>query len=341
MRRGLLLGLWLGLAVAATAATRIELTWPTPHPAWTDGQGDEHWLQHAGSGNAESGGYGGVRSSGTQFHEGIDIQPVARDSRGVPTDVVMAAMSGVVRHVSTTPGNSSYGRYVVLEHPNETPALYTLYAHLARVEAGLRPGDAVARGQTIGVMGHSAGGYSIPRSRAHLHFEMGLMVTRDFQAWYDRQGYSSRNVHGNWNGMNLMGIDPLAFFNEWRAGRLETAADYFKGMETAVKVRIAARRMPDFVARYPALVTKPLPMGLVPGWEISFHWTGLPFAWTPLTGQEVLGFPLDEPRIVDVNVPINWQQRSKSLAVSRRGAWVIGKDLATVLQQLFALPKPR
>ena len=190
-------------------------------------------------------------------------------------------------------------------------------------------------------MGHSAGGYTIPRSRAHLHFELGLMVTRDFQAWYDRQGYRSRNVHGNWNGMNLMGIDPLAFFNEWRAHRLETASDYFRGMESAVKVRIAARRMPDFVARYPALLTKPLPMGLVPGWEISFHWTGLPFAWTPLTDREVAGLSLDEPRIVDVNVPITWQQRSKSLAVSRRGAWIVGRDLATVLQQLFALPKSR
>jgi hypothetical protein len=332
------LGLGLGLLAAARGAERLQLSWPTPSRAWAEGQPVAQWLQHAGSGSPASGGYGGVRGNGTQFHEGLDIRPVVRDRRGEPIDQVMAAMSGVVRHINTVAGNSSYGRYVVLEHPDETPAVYTLYAHLARVAPGLRVGAGIGRGAVIGVMGHSSGGYTIPRDRAHLHFEIGLMLTRDFQTWYDRQRFGSRNEHGAWNGMNLMGIDPLEFFNEWQAGRIAAAGDYFARMETAVRVRIAARRLPDFVTRYPALMTAPLPMGgLVPGWEVRFHWSGLPFAWTPLTTAEVAGWPLDQPRIVEVNPAITRQQRSRALAVLRRGEWQVGKDLATVLEQLFGL----
>jgi hypothetical protein len=42
-------------------------------------------------------------------------------------------------------------------------------------------------------------------------------------------------------------------------------------------------------------------------------------------------------RIIEVNQAEERLQRSKSLAVSRKGAWVAGSDLETVLQQLFGL----
>mgnify|MGYP003334059019 CR=1 FL=1 len=61
-------------------------------------------------------------------------------------------------------------------------------------------------------MGHSSGGYMIPAARAHLHFEVGLAITSDFQGWYDHRRFGSRNEHGMWNGMNLVGVDPVAFF---------------------------------------------------------------------------------------------------------------------------------
>ncbi len=137
-----------------------------------------------------------MRSGGAQFHEGIDIKCISRDRRGEPTDSVFAAMAGIVRHISTSAGDSSYGRYIVLEHPEQTPAIYTLYAHLAHIAPGLKVGDQVTRGQVIGTMGHSSGGYIIPRDRAHLHFEMGVMVTRDFASWYATKKSGSANDHG-------------------------------------------------------------------------------------------------------------------------------------------------
>lgn len=326
------------LGLSARGADRLTLVWPTPSPAWAEGRPPSQWLQHAGSGDPASGGFGGVRSGGTHFHEGIDIRPAARDRRGEPLDDVYAAMPGVVRHVCVTAGGSGYGRYVVLEHPEMTPAVYTLYAHLARVAPGLRVGDRVAGKQVLGVMGHSSGGYMIPVDRSHLHFEVGVMVTREFEAWYQRRRFGSRNEHGVWNGLNLMGLDPLSFYEEFRAGRLASVQDFFARMETAAKVRIATYRVPDFVARYPSLVTRQMTAGaLAAGWEIRFNWTGVPFAWTPLGAAEVVGLPAEQPRIVDVNAELLRRQRSKSIAVQRRGGWVPGKDLETVLQQLFGL----
>ena len=325
------------LGVAHGAEGRFELVWPTPSPAWAEGRPPSQWLQHAGTGDPASGGFGGVRSGGAKFHEGIDIKPLARDRRGEPLDEIFAAMPGVVRYISTAAGESSYGRYVVLEHPGATPPVYTLYAHLAKIAPGLRVGASVAAGATLGTMGHSAGGYMIPRDRSHLHFEIGVAVTRNFQAWYDRRKFGSRNEHGMWNGMNLLGIDPLAFYEDWRAKRIATVQDFFDRMPTVVRLRIATYRVPDFISRYPSLLRKPMPLGVVAGWEIQFNWTGLPFAWTPLTGSDVAGLPREQPRIIEVDADIERRERSKSLAVSRRGQWIVGKDLETVLQQLFGL----
>jgi peptidoglycan LD-endopeptidase LytH len=329
--------LFFGLlaAVAGRAAERLELVWPTPNTAWAQGRPIGEYLQDTGSGEPESGAFGGVRSSGTQFHEGIDIKCVARDRRGEPLDSVFAAMSGVVRYINPSAGDSSYGRYVVLEHPEAAPGVYTLYAHLARIAPGLREGVMVGRGQTIGTMGHSSGGYSIPKERSHLHFEIGVAVARNFQTWYDRKKFGSRNEHGMWNGMNLMGIDPLAFFNDWRARRIDTMQDFFARMETVVRLRVATHRVPDFVVRYPALLTKEPSLGLVSGWEIRFNWTGIPFSWTPLTALEAAGLPPEQPRILEVSAQIEQRERSKSLAVARKGGWVVGRDLDTVLEQLF------
>jgi len=333
--QGVMLGTALLGAVRGVAADKIEFTWPTPNPAWAEGRPISEFLQQAGSGDPESGGFGGVRSGGSQFHEGIDIKCVRRDRRGEPMDNVFAAMDGVVRHINGTAGESNYGRYLVLEHPDQTPGVYTLYAHLARIAPGLREGENVTRGQVIGLMGHSSSG-KIPRDRAHLHFEIGLMVTREFQLWYNARKFGSPNEQGLWNGMNLMGFDPLDFLNRWRAGQVRSFQEYLSQVEPAVRLRVATTRVPDFVLRYPALLTRPLPMA-VSGWEIAFDWTGMPVRWTPLTGPEAIGLPAGQPRILDVNAELVRRERSRILVVSRRGGWVVAHDLDTVLEQLFGL----
>ncbi len=318
------------------AAERTDIIWPTPNTAWAEGKALGTYVQHAGSGDPESGCFGDVRSGGTQFHEGIDMKALKRDRSGEPIDDVSAAMSGIVRYVNSSAGDSSYGRYIVIEHPNESPAVYTLYAHLSRIGSGIRAGTSVQRGQVIATMGHSSGGYMIPKDRAHLHFEMGVMITKDFQSWYERKRFGGRNDHGAWNGMNLVGFDPLDFLNDWRTHKVNTVHDYFVQMKPLARIRIATAKIPDFIQRYSSLLTKPMPLALA-GWEIKCDWTGLPFAWTPLSGTEVLGLQPNEPTVVEANAELEKQHRSKSVVVPRRGSWVIGKDLETILQQMFGI----
>jgi peptidoglycan LD-endopeptidase LytH len=325
-----------GMLALTAQAQPLELSWPTPHPAWAAGKPISAFLQDTGTGDPKSGSFGGVRTNGRQFHEGLDIKALQHDRHGEPADPVFAAMDGVVRYVNAVAGNSSYGRYVVVEHPSQSPAVYTLYAHLAKIEPGIRAGVAVRHGQTIALMGRSASGYAIPKQRAHVHFEIGLYLTRDFQSWYNWKKFGSRNEHGVYNGMNLMGIDPLDFFNAHRTRRINNVRDYFNQLSPVVKVRIATRQRPDFVDRYPGLVTKHLPM-LIAGWEVEFTWTGLPFRWTPLDAADVQGMRNNEVKILSVDTGADTRDKSKRLAISRRGQWIMADDLQTVMQLLFGL----
>jgi hypothetical protein len=226
----------------------------------------------------------------------------------------------------------------VIEHPDQTPAVYTLYAHLARVEPGIRPGVPVKRGQEIATMGRSASGSAIPKERSHLHFEIGLVATtQSFNAWYAGKGFGSPNEQGAYNGMNLLGIDPQDFLREWRRQRVDNVQQYLDRLRAVVKVRIATSRTPDFITRYPSLLRKPMPMGLVAGWEVECNATGLPFAWRPLTAPELGGQRAGTAQIISADTALLRAGRCKSLARPVRGGFAIGSDLAMVLQLVFGL----
>ena len=323
--------------VNLAAAQRIDFVWPTPNPAWEQGRGPEAWAQPTVSGDPESGLFGCVRSGGTQFHEGLDIRPVSRDGRGEPADKIVAAMTGIVRHVNPKAGESNYGRYLVIEHPGVKPAVYTLYAHLAKIEPGIAPGVSVKAGQVIATMGHTGGGGNIPRDRAHLHFEIGLMVSEEFNSWYAWKKFGSPNEQGLWNGMNLMGFDPLDFLHEWRAKKVDDFQQYLDRLRPIVRLRVATNRTPDFIRRYPALLRKPVPLGFVAGWEVDCNLTGLPFAWTPLSAAEVAGMRPDSVQIVSVEEAAVRAYRCKSLARKHGSGYVPGTDLNEMLQQVFGL----
>jgi murein DD-endopeptidase MepM/ murein hydrolase activator NlpD len=330
----------LGLLLAGSAsAQRIEFSWPTPNRAWEQGRDYSAWVQPTVSGEPESGLFGCVRSGGAQFHEGLDIRAISHDRHGEATDPITAAMDGVVRHVNASPGNSNYGRYIVIEHPDQTPAVYTLYAHLARIEPGIRPGVPVKRGQEIATMGRSASGSAIPKERSHLHFEIGLIATtQTFDAWYAWKKFGSANEHGPYNGMNLLGLDPQDFLREWRRKHVDNVQQYLDRLRGVVKVRVATNRTPDFITRYPSLLRKPMPLGLVAGWEVECNATGLPFAWTPLTAAELGGQRAGTAQIISADGALLRASHCKSIARSvRGGSYTVGSDLAMVLQLVFGI----
>jgi len=263
MRKGLLL-LLSAVSLPAAEIKDPTLVWPTPHPGFSKGESFASWVQPTVSGDPLSGLFGCVRNDGRRFHEGLDITPYLKRERGEATD----------------------GRYVVIEHDQLHPRFITLYAHLKEVRDDLKVGARVPGGTRIGTMGRSAGGYHIPRSRAHLHFEMGLLLTEDFQTWYDAQRFGSPNRHSLYNGMNLVGWDPLDYYEKHRDGRVSHSLDYLGTLAPGFAVQVRSSVVPDFVRRYPELLTR-FPDARTAGWTIVFTGWGLPVRFTPQTAGEL------------------------------------------------------
>lgn len=324
--------LLLGFVGAAKAAEPIQIVWPTPNPAYAQGLGAENYVQPTVSGRVESGFFGCVRNSGTRFHEGVDLKPVTRDRQGEATDPVYSVMPGVVLHVNQVAGNSGYGRYIVVEHRHVDPPVITLYAHLSKIGEEIRAGAELKAGQTIGIMGRSAGGYTIPKERAHVHFEIGFWVSERFQSWYEWKKFGSKNTHGPWNGMNIIGIDPLDFYDRFRDGTATDFHSYLTQLPVAFTVRVKSDRIPDFVQRYPSLARGPMPIKGPRGWEIDFTSSGLPKTWRALAAAPE---QKERVRVIEHDPAVIALHRCRNAVRVQNGRATIGSQAEQTLQLLF------
>lgn len=278
MTRGRYQRLLLLCLCAASAAPATEVVWPTSMDRSLL-RSPEDYLQPTESRRLESGAFGMVRDDGHRFHEGLDIRPAGRTKTGEPTDLVFSAMEGVVAYVNPRL-NGAYGRYVVMLHPRAEVPVYTLYAHLASLQPGLKAGQTLAAGKVLGVMGHSSTSETaIPKERAHLHFEVGLMLSERFQAWYDADADNRGvpNHHGLFNGQNLIGFDPTLLLARSSADVRALLRD----QPVALAITLRPKRTPDFLTRYPALL-KGGDSATAAGWYVEFSWQGMPIGWTAL-----------------------------------------------------------
>ena len=264
---------------------QANLVWPTPNKAFNEGYSIDTFVQSTASGRIESGLFGCVRNQGRRFHEGLDLSPTMYDSQGEAKDPIYAISPGVVVYINSEANSSSYGCYIILEHNEQGLTYFSLYAHISRFSNGIEVGDYIKSGQVIGILGRSAN-YEIPKSRAHLHLEIGFKLTDHFQDWYDRQGFNSLNYHGNWNGMNLVGIDPLALFTAFRDGQVSSIKDYINNLTVSARIRIFTNSIPDFVRKHSALVTHSNLDRKVIAWDVAFSPYGLPKQWTPRFADE-------------------------------------------------------
>jgi len=311
------------------------LIWPTPNPAFQRGEPIEKFVQPTSSGRVESGLFGCVRNDGAKFHEGLDLFPVKRNARGEALDPVYAILPGRVVHISRTSGHSSYGRYLVVQHDAQTPAFHSLYAHMASIDSALEVGSRVQSGTELGVMGRSATGYSIPRSRSHLHLEIGFRLSANFQQWYDRQSFSNKNRHGNWNGMNLVSVDPLEFYEGMRDGRIVSLHDYLRRLPVAARIRVHSPKVPDFVRDYPALLTRDYSEGMVVAWDIAFTQFGVPKEWTPRFSDEGLVGNPGEVRVLTYSPKLLEAQSCRRILRLGGRVPTIAPGTVTIIKKLF------
>ena len=315
-----------------------EFYWPTPDLSFSKGDLYPNFIMPTIIEKPYSGLFGLVRSNGRQFHEGIDIRATQFDSKGEALDAIFATMEGRVVYSSKIAGNSSYGRYLVLEHERTNPKVYSLYAHLKTIDPNIKVGQWIEGGTVLGRMGRSAGGYKIPKSRAHLHFEIGVRLTDSFHLFYNRMRYKTKNQHGVWNGMNLVGINALEYFMMRRKKWVGDLNDYFSTLPTAAVVRLKTGKVPDFVKRYPSFLKLPLKEDSVVGWEIEFTWFGLPKSWKSLTGKGTSSNRVSYVELIDFEK----KQLAKALGrkvLHKNGNKIeLGKQIKRSLEILFEVP---
>lgn len=331
MRMVFCIAAWLAAQVVANAQ---ELVWPTPRPALEQGRPYADYIQPTESGTTESGMFGCVRTSGRQFHEGLDLRPLNRDRRGEATDPVVAIGPGVVRHVNAVSGLSNYGRYVVVEHTEFSPAVISLYAHLGAVSSGVQVGSRVEAGTQLGIMGRSAS-TGIPRERAHLHLEIGFWLGRGFLTWYAGQKFPSKNEHGLFNGMNVVSLDFLDYMEQRRRGGVGDLREYLQTLPTAATVVVKSRAVPDFVQRYPELIQAAPPASGIAGWRIEFSWFGVPKAWWPLDAAEAAAVQGAGTIVVFHDRAILDRHPCQSVIRTRGGGVSPGNKMQDVLDIIF------
>lgn len=326
------IGLFI-FTVCGIATGKLNLHWPTGNPPLDMRDSFYSLLQPTASNEIQSGNFGCVRSKGAQFHEGIDLKSFSRDARGESTDPVRSILPGKVVYAHGQSNKSTLGSYVVIEHSDGEMTFLSLYAHLRSIERGIVRGSRVAAGQKIATMGRSAS-YTIPRHRAHLHFEISLLLTDRFQSWYDWKEFPDANLHGIYNGINLKGIDPVAFFEELHWGNGRGLRSVLEKQATAFSIAVGTRQVPDFLRRYPALLNGSIPKRGLAGWKIDFTWYGVPKKWTPLvfngslTTNGKVALQSYDSRLISSN-------RCKKLVRFRNGKPTIGPELESILQLLF------
>ena len=311
----------------------FQLSWPTPNPAFAKGMGYSAFLQKTGPDKEfTSGAFGCVRNNGYKFHEGLDLYPVRRDTKGRAQDSIYAAMDGIVSYINNVSANSAYGKYMVLEHHKIKPKLYSLYGHLAEIDPKIKLGTEVKVAQEIGKMGNSAS-YRIPLNRSHLHFEIGLRLTGNFQKWYNSKRFSTPNRHGNYSGFNLVGLDPLPFYSKYAAKGYKSPFDYIKSLPEEAKIRVKTKKIPDFAKRYPSLCKFSSQGKIWNGWECIFGPYGL-----PTTLQQTDKCIADVPQIQIVSYDTGLQNRMCRRIVEKKdGTLFPAEQMKIYIELLFGI----
>ena len=263
---------------------------PTSNRALFEPGGEEKFFVGTVGKPWTSGCFGCVRSDGWQMHEGLDIRCVQRDKRGEPIDPVLAVADGTVCYINKRPSLSNYGNYIVLRHVIDGIPIYSLYAHLREIQAGLAPSQLVKAGDQIAVMGHTTNTREgISKDRAHVHFELNLLVNDDFATWFKKHLPGERNDHGIWNGQNMLGLDPkLVLLGEHQQGGRFNLADFIHSQTTLCRVIVRKTDFP-WLKRYAAL-TRPNPVAKnegIAGYEIAFNYCGIPFEVIPRAESEI------------------------------------------------------
>ena len=269
------------------------------------------------------------------MHEGLDIRCLQRDKRGEPTDPVMATADGTVAYINAKPSLSNFGNYVILRHSVDGLEIYSTYAHLREIRRDLKAGDSVKSGETIGIMGHTANTrQGISKERAHVHFELNLLINDRFPAWYKKKFPGQRNDHGPWNGQNLVGLDPRRVLLEANGSGTKFSLLHLVRNQTELcRVFVRATNFP-WLKRYAQLVRsnpKAEKEG-VAGFEIALNFNAVAFELIPRAASEIPGKA--KFQLLSVNDDEQTRNPCRRLVAKRGARWELTSHGRNTLELL-------
>lgn len=316
----------LSLLGAATVSSQ-PFQLPTANRAIFEPSNEENYFVGTVGKPWVSGTFGCVRTDGWQLHEGIDIRSIVRDKRDEPTDPVLATADGTVAYLNKRPSLSNYGNYLILRHSIEGVDVYSLYAHLSSIRTGLKHGDSVKSGEIIATMGRTSNtAQSISKERAHLHFEINLVVNEKFPEWYRKTFPGQRNDHGGWNGQNLLGLDPWKLFLEQqRLGAQFSLVEFIRRQPELCRVMVRDTNL-SWVRRYPMLV-KPNPVAQkegIAGYELSLNFNGVPMEVIPRAASEIK--TKAKYQLLSVNAPERQKHPCRKIVMQRGSKFELGNN---------------
>jgi murein DD-endopeptidase MepM/ murein hydrolase activator NlpD len=327
VRRSLLFCTGLLVALPAGLSAQEPFRFPTAnHYLFEPGKELQFFAPTAPDKPWTSGSFGCVRNNRERLHEGIDIRRLQLDKRGEPTDPVMATADGMVAYINTRPSLSNYGNYIVIRHRVQGIEIYSLYAHLRVVRPGLKIGEPVKAGEVIATMGRTSNAETILKQRAHVHFELAVLVNDHFAAWFRKVAPQERNDHGEWNGQNLTGLDPRAILiAEHNPVKKFDLLAFIRGQTELCRVIVRATNFP-YLKRYPMLVLQnPIAQKEgIAGYEIALNDNGLAFALWPRAESEIQGKA--RIHLVSVNETEARANPCRHLVVKRGRHWQLANE---------------
>jgi murein DD-endopeptidase MepM/ murein hydrolase activator NlpD len=324
-----------GVCLVALASQAQPFRLPTANHALFEKGGEERFFMGTVGKPWVTGTFGCVRSGGWQMHEGLDIRCLQRDGHGEPTDPVLATADGTVVYISSRPSLSNYGNYLILQHQVEGLEVYSLYAHLREIRQDLRVGQLVKAGETVAIMGRTANTRdSITKDRAHVHFELNLLVNDRFASWYKKTFPGQRDDHGEWNGQNLLGVDPRAILlADYEPGAKFSLLTFLQSQTELCRVFVRKTYFP-WLKRYSPLV-RPNPLAEkegVAGYEIALNFNGVPFELIPRAASEIKG--KGKFQLISVNEAEYHKNPARRLVAKRGARWELTSHGLNLLEML-------
>jgi hypothetical protein len=176
---------------------------------------------------------------------------------------------------------------------------------------------------------------SISKDRAHLHFELNLLINDRFASRYKKTFPGQRNDHGGWNGQNLLGIDPQAILlAEHEAGSKFSLLTFLQGQTELCRVLVRKKYFP-WLKRYGPLV-RPNPRTEkegVAGYEIALNFNGVAFELIPRAASEIKG--KGKFQLISVNEAEYHKNPARRLVAKRGARWELTSHGLNLLEMLI------